>query len=101
MARRVTHQNVARTYDIGSEDDVLFLTMEYVDGSPLSSLIRDEAPLDVPHVLSIAAQICEGLDAAHQAEVLHRDLKPQNVMMREDGQAVFDRLRYCSRGTPG
>ncbi|MGM0556287.1 MAG: protein kinase domain-containing protein [Myxococcota bacterium] len=101
LARRVTHQNVARTYDIGSEGDILFLTMEYVEGRPMSELLREEAPVEPREGLEIVEQICDGLQAAHDAEVLHRDLKPQNVMLRPDGRALltdFGIARAARRG---
>jgi serine/threonine-protein kinase len=101
LARRVTHQNVARTYDIGSEGDVLFLTMEYVEGRALSELLREDAPLEPREAFEIVEQICQGLQAAHEADVLHRDLKPQNVMLRPDGKALltdFGIARAARRG---
>jgi eukaryotic-like serine/threonine-protein kinase len=88
LARRVTHRNVARTYDIGECDGEKFLTMEFVEGEALSSrLARDGAlPLDV--VLTLTDGICAGLSAAHEAGIVHRDLKPDNVMIANDGRVV-------------
>ncbi|PRQ05638.1 serine/threonine-protein kinase [Enhygromyxa salina] len=80
LARRVTHRNAARTYDLGEQDGRRFLTMEYVDGQGLDTLTRGHR-LDLATVLDITAQIAEGLAAAHAAQVVHRDLKPSNVLV--------------------
>lgn len=88
LARRVTHRNVARTYDIGEHGDEKFLTMEYVDGTSLSRRINEEGPLPIDEALRIATGIAEALEAAHAAEVVHRDLKPDNVLLCSDGRVV-------------
>jgi serine/threonine-protein kinase len=88
LARLVTHRNVARTYDIGEHEGKKFLTMEFVDGTPLSDQLKGQ-PLPLPEVLAIAAQICAGLGAAHCAGVVHRDLKPENIMICPDGRVVL------------
>lgn len=79
LARRVTHPNVARTFDLGF-DRVRFLTMELVAGEPTSALVRDGARPALPEALRIAEAVSRGLSAAHAAGVVHRDLKPDNVM---------------------
>jgi serine/threonine-protein kinase len=79
LARRVTHPNVARTFDIGF-DRVRFLTMELVAGAAVSSLVRDGARPPLSEALRIAEAVSRGLSAAHAAGVVHRDLKPDNVM---------------------
>jgi len=89
LARRVTHRNVARTYDIGEHEGQRFLTMELVDGEPLSSLLDREAPLEIGRALDIARQMIEGMVAAHHAGVVHRDLKPENVSIAADGRVVL------------
>src|SRR5436190_5845051 len=76
LARRVTHRNVARTFDIGEHAGEKFLTMEFVEGSALSTLIRDQGALPLNRVIEISEGICAGLAAAHAAGVVHRDLKP-------------------------
>jgi tetratricopeptide (TPR) repeat protein/predicted Ser/Thr protein kinase len=81
LSSRVTHGNVLRVFDLGETHGVKYLTMEYVAGEDLAALIKREKKLPIPKILSIFRQICEGLQAAHQKGVIHRDLKPQNVML--------------------
>jgi len=89
LARRVTHRNVARTYDIGEQDGARFLTMELLDGVPLSTLLRRDGPMSPARVTTLAIEICAGLSAAHSAGVVHRDLKPDNVFETADGRVVI------------
>jgi hypothetical protein len=84
VARQVSHKNVCRLYDIGEADGHRFLTMEYIDGEDLSSLLRRIGRLPQDKAVQIARQLCAGVAAAHDRGVLHRDLKPANVMI--DGQ---------------
>src|ERR1019366_9634080 len=79
LSSRVTHKNVLRVYDLGEVDDVRFLTMQFVEGENLASLLRRTGPLPVTRLVHVFRQICEGLAAAHEEGVVHRDLKPQNV----------------------
>ena len=85
-ARQVSHSNVCRVYDIGEANGQHFLTMEYVDGEDLSSLLRRIGRLPEDKALQIARQICAGLHAAHERGVLHRDLKPANIMLDREGR---------------
>jgi len=87
VARQVSHKNVCRVYDIGETDGRQFLSMEYIKGEELSSLLRRIGRLPVDKAMQLARQICAGLNAAHDAGVLHRDLKPANVMIDGDGNA--------------
>ena len=87
IARQVTHQNVCRVFDIGEFEGRHFLTMEYIDGEDLSSLLRRIGRLPPDKALEVSRQICAGLAAAHGAGVLHRDLKPANVMIDGRGKA--------------
>src|SRR5271170_7878852 len=89
IARRVSHPNVCRVYDVGDVDGHTFFTMEYVDGEDLASLLRRIGRLPGDIVLDIARQLCAGLAAAHGKGVLHRDLKPANIMLDGRGQVVI------------
>jgi eukaryotic-like serine/threonine-protein kinase len=86
-ARGISHPNVVRVYDIGEQDGVPFLSMEYVDGEDLSILLKRIGHLPDRKATEVARQLCAGLAAAHQAGVLHRDLKPANVMIDGQGRA--------------
>jgi eukaryotic-like serine/threonine-protein kinase len=87
MARQVSHPNVCRVYDVGESDGRLFLSMEFVDGEDLASLLRRIGRLPDDKAIEIAQQLCSGLAAAHRSGVLHRDLKPSNVMIDGKGRA--------------
>jgi len=87
MARQVSHPNVCRVYDVGESDGRLFLSMEFVDGEDLASLLRRIGRLPDDKAVEIAQQLCAGLAAAHRSGVLHRDLKPSNVMIDGKGRA--------------
>jgi len=87
IARKISHKNICRTHDINEEDGTPYITMEYVAGEDLKSLIRREQGLDPKQALSLAKQVCAGLSEAHELGVVHRDLKPQNIMIDEKGQA--------------
>jgi len=89
IARRVSHPNVCRVYDVGEVDGHTFFTMEYVDGEDLASLLRRIGRLPQDKALEIARQLCAGLAAAHAKGVLHRDLKPANIMLDGRGQVVM------------
>jgi serine/threonine-protein kinase len=86
MARQVAHPNVCRVYDIDEVDGHTFLSMEYVDGENLASLIRRIGRVAEERAVAIARQICAGVAAAHERGVIHRDLKPANVMIDGAGQ---------------
>jgi hypothetical protein len=86
IARHISHSNVCRVFDIGEVDGALFLTMEYVDGEDLASLIRRIGRLPQDKATEVSRQICSGLAAAHDRGVIHRDLKPANVMLDGAGK---------------
>jgi hypothetical protein len=86
IARQVSHPNVCRMFDIGDADGITFLTMEYVDGEDLSSLVRRIGRLSPDKAVEIARQTCAGLAAAHERGVIHRDLKPANLMLDSAGK---------------
>ncbi|OLD62701.1 MAG: hypothetical protein AUI47_11580 [Acidobacteria bacterium 13_1_40CM_2_68_5] len=81
MARQVSHSSVCRVYDIGEADHRHFISMEYVDGEDLASLLRRIGRLPQDKAVVVARQICAGLSAAHDKGILHRDLKPANIMI--------------------
>ncbi len=85
MARRVTHRNVVRTHDIGESDGVPFLTMEYVEGAALATVIRVRGALPVAAVLSLSRQLMRALAAAHEQDIVHGDIKPQNLLIGPNG----------------
>jgi serine/threonine-protein kinase len=87
VARQVSHRNVCRVYDIAEIDGRHFLSMEFIKGEELSSLLRRIGRLPADKALQIARQTCAGLAAAHDTGILHRDLKPSNVMIDADGNA--------------
>jgi hypothetical protein len=87
IARQVSHPNVCRVYDVGEIDGQHYLSMEYVDGEDLASLLKRIGRLPSDKALEIARELCAGLAAAHDRGVLHRDLKPSNVMVDGRGRA--------------
>jgi len=89
LARQVTHPNVVRIHDLGEVDSTLYLTMEYVQGADLATLLQREPKLPLPRVLALARQIASGLAAAHRAGIVHRDLKPANVMVDAQDHALL------------
>ena len=87
IGRQVSHPNLCRIYDMGEVDDQYFITMEYVDGENLSSLLRRVGRLPEDKALEVAREICAALAAAHDRGVVHRDVKPANVMIDGRGHA--------------
>ncbi|MFB0519530.1 MAG: protein kinase, partial [Acidobacteriota bacterium] len=87
FARKISHRNVCRMYDLSEEEGTHYITMEYVPGEDLKSTIRRVGQLSVGKAISIAKQVCEGLAEAHRLGVVHRDLKPQNIIIDREGNA--------------
>ena len=85
LARRISHRNVVRTHDLGESSGVYFITMEYVEGTTLKELIRRRGRLPVTATLTVAKQLCRALEVAHEQGVIHRDIKPQNMVVEPDG----------------
>lgn len=86
-AAMVRHPNLVDVYDVGQDGDLHYIVMEYVAGSTLKQLINREAPFAIPRAVRIGEQIARGLHAAHRAGLIHRDIKPQNIIVTDDGQA--------------
>ena len=87
LARKIRHKNVCAMYDIGEEEETHYITMEYVPGQDLKGLVKQTGQLSTQTALTIAKQMCEGLAEAHKLGVVHRDLKPQNIMIDREGNA--------------
>jgi eukaryotic-like serine/threonine-protein kinase len=88
LARKVTHRNVIRIFDLGEASGVKFITMEFIEGRDLKSLLTKSGKLPVDRAVEIIQQVCLALEAAHTEGVVHRDLKPQNIMMDGQGRAL-------------
>jgi len=85
FARKISHRNVCRMYDLSTEQGYHYITMEFVPGEDLKSFIKRVGQLPVGKAISIGKQVCEGLEEAHRQGVVHRDLKPRNVMIDREG----------------
>ncbi|MBA3672518.1 MAG: protein kinase [Gemmatimonadaceae bacterium] len=85
LARKISHRNVVRTHDLGEASGLYFITMEFVEGTSLKELVRQRGRLPVNVLLPIAKQLCRALEMAHDAGVIHRDIKPQNMVVEGDG----------------
>jgi eukaryotic-like serine/threonine-protein kinase len=91
LARQITHRNVIRIFDLGDADGLKFITMEFIDGRDLKSLIREKGKFTPKEAVQIVVQVCKALEASHAEGVIHRDLKPQNIMVDEQGKvSVMD-----------
>ncbi|MGA7696435.1 MAG: protein kinase [Candidatus Sulfotelmatobacter sp.] len=88
LARQITHRNVVRIYDLGVADRVRFISMEYIEGEELGQILKKRGKLPPREAAEIILQVCYGLAAAHEAGVVHRDLKPQNIMIDHEGRAA-------------
>jgi len=88
LAHQVTHRNVIRTYDLSDVDGVKIITMEFIEGKDLRTLIREKTKFAPEEAVDVIAQVCKALDAAHSVGVIHRDLKPQNIMQDTAGRIV-------------
>jgi len=85
LARKIAHRNVVRNYDLGESDGMLFITMEYVEGTSLEKLLRQRGRLPVSVALTVGKQLLRALEAAHEMGVIHRDIKPQNIVVEPSG----------------
>lgn len=85
-AASLSHPNVVSIYDVGQEEDIHYIVMEYIEGKTLNDLIKERAPLQVEEAIRIASQICDALDHAHHNQIIHRDIKPHNILMGKNGR---------------
>jgi len=86
LARQITHKNVIRIFDLGQADGIKFITMEYIEGEDLQRVLRRKMKIEPAEAAAIIAQVCRALEAAHSEGVIHRDLKPQNIMLDKTGR---------------
>src|SRR5215204_4624305 len=90
LARQVTHKNVVRIHDLGEIDGIKYITMSFIQGADLATVLQKDGTLAVPAALRITRQIAAGLLAAHEAGVVHRDLKPANIMIEGEQSIIMD-----------
>jgi tetratricopeptide (TPR) repeat protein len=88
LSRQVTHKNVIRIFDLGDAEGVKFITMEFVEGRDLRALIQEKKKFSPEEAVEIMHQVCQALEAAHSVGVIHRDLKPQNIMREDSGRIL-------------
>jgi serine/threonine protein kinase/tetratricopeptide (TPR) repeat protein len=90
LARQVTHKNVVRIHDLGEIDGIKYITMPYLEGSDLSTVLKETGKMAVPKALTIIRDVAAGLVAAHEVGIVHRDLKPANIMVLKDHAVIMD-----------
>jgi serine/threonine protein kinase len=88
LARKVTHKNVNRIFDLGEADGIKFITMEFVDGHDLKALLRQRGKFPPAEAAEVVRQICRALVAAHGEGIVHRDLKPHNILVDKQGKVL-------------
>ncbi|QHT61823.1 Stk1 family PASTA domain-containing Ser/Thr kinase [Paenibacillus lycopersici] len=85
-AASLSHPNVVSIYDVGQEEDTHYIVMEYVEGNNLNEIIKERAPLQAEEAVRIAVQICDALEHAHHNQIIHRDIKPHNILIGKNGR---------------
>jgi eukaryotic-like serine/threonine-protein kinase len=88
LSRNITHKNVVRIYDLGEAEGIRFISMEYIDGEDLRTILRRDGKFAPKDAIAVIEQVCRALDSAHSEGVIHRDLKPQNIMRDGHGRIV-------------
>lgn len=101
LARQITHKNVIRIYDLAEFDGIKFITMDLIDGQDLKSVLRANGKFEPRQAAEIIEQVCRGLEAAHSEAVIHRDLKPQNIMMDRSGKITVMDFGIARSTAPG
>jgi len=99
---RLSHPNVVSIYDVGRHEDDHYLVMEYVEGTNLKQIIKEKGPLEEPEVIRIGLQLCEALEHAHENGLIHRDIKPHNILITDKGKVKvtdFGIARACTADT--
>ncbi|MDR1159137.1 MAG: Stk1 family PASTA domain-containing Ser/Thr kinase [Syntrophomonadaceae bacterium] len=86
-AAQLSHPNIANIYDVGHDEDVYYIVMEYIEGMNLKELIRADAPFTIVQAINVASMVLDGLHQAHERGIIHRDIKPQNIIITNDGVA--------------
>jgi serine/threonine protein kinase/Tfp pilus assembly protein PilF len=89
LSRSISHENVIRIHDMGDVDEIKFISMDYIKGHDLKELIHTSGTLSIQTAINITKQICKGLKAAHQKNIIHLDLKPRNIMIDSDGKVFI------------
>ena len=84
-ASSLSHPNIVEMYDVGEDDGKYYIVMEYVEGKTLKNLIKKRGGLTLPEVIDIMTQLTSAISCAHDSNIIHRDIKPQNVLIKEDG----------------
>ncbi|MDR2163082.1 MAG: Stk1 family PASTA domain-containing Ser/Thr kinase [Clostridiales Family XIII bacterium] len=100
-AASLTHPNIVSIFDVGKDGNVYYIVMELVEGRPLSDIIREKGPLDYRFVLNISEQIASALSVAHRNNIIHRDVKPHNILITQDGHAKITDFGIARAVTDG
>lgn len=98
-AASLSHPNVVSIYDVGQKDDTYYIVMEFIEGMTLNDLIKDKAPMQVEEAVNIAGQICDALDHAHSNQIIHRDIKPHNILIGNNGRVKVTDFGIALAGT--
>lgn len=98
---RLSHPNIVNIHDVGQEDGIHYLVMEYIQGDNLKAIIRKNGQLAPEHAVRFAVQICEALEHAHENHIVHRDVKPHNILVTDDGRAKLTDFGIAMEATSG
>ena len=101
IAAGLVHPNIVNVYDVGKEGNIYYIVMELIEGRPLSDIIKEEGPLDPHRAAAIAEQVASALSMAHKHQLIHRDVKPHNIMITADGVAKITDFGIAKAVTGG